>query len=357
MLKYISLDVALVDCQRLSELDDLQRLGDLLAQNGFQMLVYPNLDEESVVLTGAQIGTYLAETWPQDVREQTALLKGLSFPYVRRLQAVGMDELFWRFSLAIKAGRIEMSIGGLVDFEFRDQRAWVEPFARKLYELAITLYPELAPAVVSVDNLDSTIGLDDAPKLKLKYINWVNMFGPPYVEKYGREFLAGLPGYQSKDLPDGGIYHQLTPTFLTTDPKGAKALRQEVVAYCADAGLKVVCKAPYHLPGVASGQSAASKSPDRELQRYLKNMLGTTLLLDDGTRVKPVYIEWDALSDRQRQMALTAVKSAAIAEIRLHRDSPIRFEFNAMPDDLKALMVDLVGEDNPDFVYVQVDMD
>lgn len=357
MNKTISLDSAFADCYRLAGLDDLQRMGDLLAQYGFQMLVYPNLDKQSVVLTGAQIGAYLAQTWAQEVREKMPISKGQTINYVRRLRAAGMEKLLWRFGMAVKGGRIEMSIGGLADFEHRDQRALVEPFAQRLNELASILYPELFPAFVTVDKLGSDVGLDDVPKRKLKYINWVNIFGPPYVEKYGREFLLGLPGYQSKELPDGAIHHQLTPSFLTTDPKGARVLRQEVVDYCASAGLKVVCKAPYHLPGVSSGQTAASQSSDRELRSYLENMLATTLLLGDGTRVKPVYVQWDRLTDRQRQMALAAIRSAAITEIREHRNSPIRFEFNALPEDLNALMADLVGQDNPDFVYAQVDMD
>jgi hypothetical protein len=55
-------------------------------------------------------------------------------------------------------------------------------------------------------------------------------------------------------------------------------------------------------------------------------------------------------------MALDAIKAAAIAEIRQHRDKRIRFEFNALPDELDQLMAALVGRDNPDFEYVQVDM-
>ncbi len=356
MRKHMILDVTLADCQRLTGLADVQRLGHLLAQHGLQIVVYPTPGVEGVVLKESEIDDYLAQMQPQEALKASARGE-MVIPDGRSLLAVGMEELQWHFSLEFKAGRIAVNIGGLVDFEFRDQRAWVEPYARRLHGLARALYPELQPALAAVYEFDSRPIFGDVLKRKLKCINWVNIFGPPYVEKYGREFLLGLPGYKTEDLPDGGIFYQLSPAFLTDDPQAAEALRQEVIAYCAQAGLKVTCKAPYYLPGVTSPAPTAPQVSDEELEAYLGEMLAVTLLLDDGTRVKPIYIPWADLTPKQRQMAVEAIRQAAIAEIKRPERKRIRFEFNEIPDELGQMLVELVGWDNPDIEYVQVDMD
>lgn len=357
MRRNIMLGVMFLDCEQLSKLADLQHLAHSLMQRGFQFVDFPMPGEEGVVLRQAEIDDYLARTWPPDALQESAQGQ-LVIPWGRTLMASGMEDLQWHFSMEFEFGRTAVNIYGALDFEFRDQRAWVEPYAQRLYGLVRALYPELQPALAAVYEFSTRPIFGDVLKRKLKHINWVNIFGPPYVGKYGREFLLGLPGYKTEELPDGGIFHQLTPTFLTDDPQMAEALRQEVIASCAQASLKVACEAPYYLAGVTSPTPAPTtpQVSDEELQAYLKEMLGVTLLLDDGTRVKPIYIEWDTLSLAQRQIALDTIKAAAIAEIRQHRDKHIRFEFNTLPDELDQMMADLVGRDNPDLEYVQVDM-
>ena len=358
MHKYIMLDVYFGDCERLAGPSNLRSLGDLVSESGFHMLIYPTPGEE-ILLRGKEIGAHLDEVWP-GVMEDAEQFERLGYPVPcgRRLLALGMEELQWSLCLTFKRARVSVVIGGLVDFEFRDQRPWVEPYAQRLLGLARSLYPELFPARTLVDEIDMEPEMNAVLACEMKYINWANVFGPSYVAKYGREFLLGLPGHAVEELPDGGIFHQLSPTFVTDDLKGARALRREVIEYCAQGGLHVSCRAPYPLSGMSSELSSTlPQISDAELRAYLPEMLGVTLLLDDGTRVKPIYIEWDGLSARQRQMALDAIRGAAVEEIRQRRDGRVRFEFNSIPHDLDAMMTDLVGRENPDFVYLQVDMD
>jgi hypothetical protein len=47
---------------------------------------------------------------------------------------------------------------------------------------------------------------------------------------------------------------------------------------------------------------------------------------------------------------------AAIAELKRPGRQRIRFEFNAIPDDLDQLLADLAGRDNPDFAWAEVTM-
>jgi hypothetical protein len=197
----------------------------------------------------------------------------------------------------------------------------------------------------------------DVARLRLKHISWVNFFGPAYVEKYGRDFLLGLPGYKTELLPDGGVFHQLSPTFVAPSEQEAKRLRRWVIAYCAEHGLKVTCRAPYVIPGLTLRPKPKEPVSDAELREYLQQILSITLVLDDGTRLKHIYIPWDDLTLQQRKMALEAIKRAAIAEIKRPGRKRIRFEFNEIPDELDHMLADLVGRDNPDFEWVQVEME
>ena len=168
----------------------------------------------------------------------------------------------------------------------------------------------------------------------------------------------GLPGYRRESLPHGGVIHQLSPSFVVPDGREAKSLRQQVIAYCSEHGYKVSCHAPYHVaPGGREGPATKDEQiPDSEAESYLRQLLATTLVLDDGTRVKPIYIPWEALTANQRQIALAAIKHAAISEIKRPERKRIVFEFNEIPQDLDQMMADLVGRDNPDFEWKRVDM-
>ena len=248
-------------------------------------------------------------------------------------------------------------IGTLLDFEFKDERHLVEPTMHRLSALGRTLYPLTRPWLGCIDEASSDSILPrDVRKLRLKHIGWVNFFGPAYVQKYGRDFLLGLPGYKTELLPDGGVFHQLSPTFVAGSEKEAKALRRQVIAYCARHGLKVTCQAPYVIPGLTPQPQPRKAVTDEEVREYLQQALAVTLVLTDGTRVKPVYIPWEALTPGQRQMALEAIRQAAIAEIRRPGRQRIRFEFNEIPDELDQMLADLVGRDNPDFEWVEVEM-
>jgi hypothetical protein len=247
--------------------------------------------------------------------------------------------------------------GTLLDFEFKDERHLVEPTMQRLSVLGRTLYPLTRPWLGCLDEASSDSILSrDVRKLRLKHIGWVNFFGPAYVEKYGRDFLLGLPGHKTELLPDGGIFHQLSPTFVARSEEEARALRRQVIAYCAEHGRKVTCQAPYVIPGLTPPPQPKERTTDAEVQAYLQQALATTLVLTDGTRVKPVFIPWEELTLGQRQMALEAIKRVAIAEIKRPGRPRIRFEFNAIPDELDQMLVDLAGRDNPDFEWVEVAM-
>lgn len=145
---------------------------------------------------------------------------------------------------------LRLSIGGLVDFEFKDQSALVAPFAERLREVALDLWTILSPDYGYVDETSAMHTKSDKHVMRLAFpqvLGWVDIFGRAYIEKYGRELLMGLPGYRVKEIEGQGIMHQLTPSILKQDPSEGPALRKEVEMYLREHGIKARCKGPYQL--------------------------------------------------------------------------------------------------------------
>lgn len=274
-------------------------------------------------------------------------------------QSLGIVSLFSSSFYGLEHSTVEL--GGFVAVEPHVQPSALEVYAQNLLKLALSLYPHLSPSYGWVDEDEAEDRwVTEAIAAKLKVIGWANFFGPPYVNKYGRDFLLGLPGWKVEELAGGGVFHQLTPSIVASDRKAARQLQGQVIEYCGRAGVRVRCSAPYLLqPPEHTWEDAEpgdGYGTNEELQAYLQQILSTTLVLKDGTRVKPIYIEWALLTPEQRQIVLSSIKQAAISEIEQHGDARIRFEFNEIPDDLDRMMKDLVGMNNPGFKYVQVDM-
>jgi hypothetical protein len=83
-------------------------------------------------------------------------------------------------------------------------------------QLAISrvLYPRLRPAFVYTDEVGMNIpGGRKNPNPDVKYIFWATLFSPPYVDKYGRDFLLGAPVWKKDELDDGGILHVVTESY------------------------------------------------------------------------------------------------------------------------------------------------
>ncbi len=161
----------------------------------------------------------------------------------------GLEELIVTASFSFFApDYFVLDVGGLVDFEFKDQTLYLEPFAQRLHNLTIDLWLEYEPDYGCVDEgYANELDVRGAAKLALPSVSWVNLFGRRYIEKYGEAFLSGIPGCETRVFPNGSLFHQLTPTFAVKDRQEAKKWREEVKDYFSAANRKVTCKAPYTL--------------------------------------------------------------------------------------------------------------
>lgn len=346
-------------CRNLRGMEDVISLAKRLPSHGFLPTEAPNDPKPS-----GDIEALVRHEWqPKPTFKPEKPFGGRpQYEVLFRILPVQNPEILSLFSSSFYGlEHSTVQIGGFVTIEPQGQSSALEAYAQDVLELALSLYPHLSPSYGWVDEDEATDRwVTEAIAAELKVIGWANFFGPTYVNKYGRDFLLGLPGWKVTELADGGVFHQLTPSIVASDRKAARQLQGQVIEYCGWAGVRVRCSAPYVLQPLEHTQGDAEPGEgygtNEELQEYLHQILSTTLVLKDGTRAKPIYIEWDLLTPEQRQIALSFVRQAAISEIRQQGSAPIRFEFNEIPDDLDRMMQDLVGVNNPDFMYVQVDM-
>jgi hypothetical protein len=143
---------------------------------------------------------------------------------------------------------------------------------------------------------------------------------------------------------------------VAVDEAEARAVRQEVIAYCSAHGTHVTCHAPYAIPLQASAAALDGAMDDAELRAYLVQVLGTTLTLQDGTRVKPLLIPWSSVNAHQRALVLTTIREAVVSELRQFPSARLRLEFNELPDDVRRMLAQL-GEAHSNMLeWVEVDM-
>ncbi len=89
----------------------------------------------------------------------------------------------------------------------------VGPFLHAIADIVLDLVPRTRPALAwcGESPMPQNLALRVARRRELWFVNWINVYGPPYVEAYGRDFLLGAPGHLKRELPDGSILYQVTP--------------------------------------------------------------------------------------------------------------------------------------------------
>lgn len=109
---------------------------------------------------------------------------------------------------------------------------------RILTEISIVFYRTLKPFITWLDFPPATFArLSDKNvlQLKLQELHWLNLFGTPYVEKYGKEFLMNAPVHSTRALEDGGVELRLGKRLDQDDDEVSV---DEIIEYFKPAGLK-----------------------------------------------------------------------------------------------------------------------
>lgn len=262
------------------------------------------------------------------------------------------------------AGITNCLVGGLLE---GIHRAEVEPLSQRLLALGQECYTLARPAIGYINEAWTKEPMDtEVKRAKLVSLGWANWYGPRYVERYGQDLLLGIPGHTTARLDDGGVFHQLTPTFLVDDAKAAHALRQAVRAHFRQAGLKVTCQAPYverrifgppPPPPLSAAAARAEYGSLDEFRAGVAALLETTLVTQSGRRVKVLLLAWGRLPATYREVALTVLREIAEAELAARPQVEVDFEFSEFSREQVALMRQLRAQYGDQISYAQVDMD
>lgn len=93
--------------------------------------------------------------------------------------------------------------------------AYAQDLLQKTLEMTDSFRPAFAHVGASVEVKNAWRIFHE--RLQVPHVWWANVFGPPYVEKYGRDFLLDAPGYRVEELEDGSVLYQVTERFFLTD--------------------------------------------------------------------------------------------------------------------------------------------
>ncbi len=93
----------------------------------------------------------------------------------------------------------------------------ISPYVSAMAEITLRLVQRLEPALVlcgEATEAPHRVAYRVAHGMELWSLNWVNVFGPAYVQKYGWDFLMGAPGFLKQELPGGYVLYQVTKEFI-----------------------------------------------------------------------------------------------------------------------------------------------
>jgi hypothetical protein len=244
MMKDLSIELTFYQCRGIGNIAGLKSLVDIVFESGFEFEQNVNGRMHKIQrqeqIEDLVTGHY--RVLRTDSKTNLPTKWRLTFPaHPKDMQDLIGTLEFYQFNEHTN----RLVISALIDFEFADQGAYVEPYTQLLRQLSLALYPHAKPGLGWIDREEK-----DVRNKKLSTISWCNIFGINYASQYGGRFLLELPGRVTELLADGGVFHQLSETFSVNSQKEGKAIQQEVVRYCAAQDVKVKCYAPYHLRAV-----------------------------------------------------------------------------------------------------------
>lgn len=136
-----------------------------------------------------------------------------------------------RYSLA---NRSVVRVGGIYFPQPNKKRfnETISPYCASLVNLVRHLVPLLNPELASCGEMGDTKNIAVRVREgRLWFLNWFNVFGPDYVERYGKDFLLGAPGYLKDEWAGGSVVYQVTKGFAPRE--AAKPSPTEVESYFA----------------------------------------------------------------------------------------------------------------------------
>jgi hypothetical protein len=168
-------------------------------------------------------------------RDMAVFKSGGLYSYAFPVVAKRWELVRCSFSCHFHENGVTTTLGGSVVQQSNgeaDPVEYIEPFAQDLVQTAKQLYEIMQPAYGYIDDPLAAeypgSPLQRAMERQIISLNWVNFFGPEYVDQYGRDFLLDIPGWKTEDLPGAGIFYQSRPTFAVEDEDAYQEWQQKV---------------------------------------------------------------------------------------------------------------------------------
>lgn len=91
---------------------------------------------------------------------------------------------------------------------------------------------------------------------------------------------------------------------------------------------------------------------NKELRELVDLLWRTTLVVDGNLRVKTLAIPWKELAAEQQKEVIEHLRRLTVAELKnLPSGMRLRLEFESIPKRLRQMLVDVAGDDNPEFQW------
>ncbi|NLW09840.1 MAG: hypothetical protein GX036_08290 [Firmicutes bacterium] len=134
----------------------------------------------------------------------------------------------FEYALAFYVEPGNLYLYGDVNFEEEEKN---KLSAATLFSLVETIMPMFSFAFGFFDMAGySRLSEEAIASAQISTVFWANFFGKSYIERYGKEFLLGAPGWKKEELSDGTIEYVLTGDLFTfPDP----SLEEEIKEYFA----------------------------------------------------------------------------------------------------------------------------
>lgn len=229
-------------CRGLPNVESVMLIAHRLAQSGLRpaRVVAPDTIQVALNIDELVMAQYIDRTINDNVIG--GQLRNVGFPLEMETftQERARCVLHW---MEFEDGYIQMTFGGWIVAMPQEHRPYKEAFAEILLTTAAKLYPLVRPeyGFIAASYTDCyPLGQHlFVKKRRIPTLSWVDFFGPEYVAHYGRDVLAGIPGWRIEDLPDGGLMYQSRPNCVVTDVVAHRRWQEQATAYLAKHGTSI----------------------------------------------------------------------------------------------------------------------
>jgi hypothetical protein len=81
-------------------------------------------------------------------------------------------------------------------------------------------------------------------------------------------------------------------------------------------------------------------------------MWAVTLIIDGQTRLKTLPLKWSDYDRTERSILIDELRQLCITELKKRSSSfSVRLEFSEVPRQLEDMLIDLGGDENPEFTW------